>query len=168
VRPALAITLRRARPDEPEALGDLGFAAWQASAFAVNDAGRVDRGRLRGEFRGFGATHAATILVAEAGGRLLGWGAREHQDQLISDLWVAPEAQGRGVGGALLAALIAEIAAAGHLSAELETLASNAQAVGFYRRHGFVVAWRAEKFSQALGYAIDKVGMTKTLGTSGP
>jgi len=159
----MSVTLRRARPEEAAALGDIGFAAWEASAFALNDAGRADRSRLRGEFRSFGVDHSATMLVAEADGDPVGWGAREHGDQLISDLWVAPEAQGRGVGGLLLSALVEQVRGAGHPVAELETLAANVGAVRFYERHGFSIVWRAEKFSPALGYAIDKVGMNKSL-----
>lgn len=144
-------------------LGDIGFAAWAASAFAVADAGRVDRDKLRAEFRAFGVAYAPTTLVAEADGMPLGWGAREDSDRRISDLWVSPDAQGRGVGGALLGALVEEIRIAGHRTAELETLASNQRAIGFYQRHGFSIVWRREKFSNSLGYAIDKVGMNKSL-----
>lgn len=157
------MTLRRARPEEAVALGDIGFAAWAASAFAVADAGRVDRERLLAEFRAFGVEHSPATLVAEDDGMPLGWGAREDGNQLISDLWVTPEAQGKGVGGLLLAALVDEIWTAGYPRAELETLASNQQAVGFYQRHGFGIVWRREKFSPSLGYAIDKVGMNKSL-----
>lgn len=159
----MTVTLRRAWPEEAAALGDIGFAAWAASAFAVADAGRVDRDKLRAEFRAFGVKHAPATLVAEADGVPLGWGAREDRNQLISDLWVSPHAQGRGVGGMLLGALVGEIRAAGYPHAELETLASNDQAVGFYQRHGFGIVWRREKFAPSLGYAIDKVGMNKSL-----
>lgn len=159
----MAVTLRRARPEEAVALGDIGFESWAASAFAVADAGRVDRDKLRAEFRAFGVEYAPTTLVAEADGVALGWGAREDRNQLISDLWVSRDAQGRGVGGILLAALVEEIRAAGYAHAELETLASNQQAVGFYQRRGFSIVWRREKFSPSLGYAIDKVGMNKSL-----
>lgn len=157
------MVLRRARADEAVVLGDIGYAAWAASAFAINDAGRVDRGHLRAEFRDFFLKHAATALVAERDGTVLGWGAREDGDQVISDLWVAPEAQGQGIGGRLLDALVAEIAATGHQMAELETLASAEQAIAVYMKHGFRIAWRREKFSTTLGYAIDKVGMNKSL-----
>lgn len=123
----------------------------------------MDRDKLRTEFRAFGLEYAPTTLVAEADGAPLGWGAREDRDQRISDLWVSPDAQGRGVGGMLLSALVEEIRAAGYPLAELETLASNERAIGFYQRHGFSIVWRREKFSNSLGYAIDKVGMNKSL-----
>lgn len=159
----MALILRRAEATDAVALGDIGFASWAASAFARDDAGRVDRDKLLAEFRNFGVTHAPRILVAVLGQEIVGWGAREDGDQRISDLWVAPGHQGQGVGGRLLAALVAEVAAKGHAEATLETLAGNLAAIRFYERHGFVVVWRREKFSSTLGYAIDKVGMNKSL-----
>lgn len=155
--------VRAASPGEGDVLGDLGFAAWEASAFGRHDAGRVDRVVLREAFRRFCRDMPDVILVAEKDRQPLGWGARERRDQQVSDLWVAPAYQGRGVGGLLLEALLSEIAAAGHDHATVETLASNAGAIAFYQRHGFAEVWRAEKFSAALGYAIDKVGMNKSL-----
>lgn len=159
----MPLKLRQARPAEAGRLGDLGFAAWETSEFGRADAGRTDRAALLAEFRAFGETHALRMLVAEVDGELLGWGAREHDDTLISDLWVGPQYQRRGVGGALLDALVQQIAIAGYQIAELETLASNVRAIQFYEQHGFMIAWRAEKFSSSLGYAIDKVGMNKSL-----
>lgn len=155
--------IRQAQPGEGDTLGDLGFAAWEASVFGRHDAGRTDRGALREAFRRFCRQAPEAILVAEADGLLLGWGAREHHDEQVSDLWVAPHSQGRGVGGLLLGALLDQIAAAGHDHAKVETLAGNIGAIAFYQRHGFAEVWRAEKFSAALGYAIDKVGMNKSL-----
>lgn len=157
------VELRLAEAAEASALGDIGFAAWAASEFSRADAGRVDRQRLLAEFRAFAVTHAARTIVAVRGDELLGWGAREHGDDLVSDLWVAPSQQGTGIGGRILATLVAQIAAAGYPTARLETLASNFGAICFYEKHGFVVSWRAEKFSSTLGYAIDKVGMNKSL-----
>ena len=159
----MTIEVRKARPGEGKALGAIGFAAWAASQFAVNDAGRVDRKALLADFEKLGEEHPETILVAETNGQLAGWGAREDQNQHISDLWVAPELQGQGIGTTLLSALETEIAALGMLQAELETLATNTRAIQFYEQHGFVVVWRGEKFSSSLGYAIDKVRMNKSL-----
>ena len=158
------IVVRAAGPGEGRALGAIGFAAWAASEFAVHDAGRVDRTALRADFDQLGVERPDTIIVAELDGQIAGWGAREDRNQHISDVWVAPEFQGRGIRTALLAKLEAEITALGHTTAELETLAGNTRAIGFYERHGYVVAWRGQKFSSSLGYAIDKVGMNKNLG----
>jgi ribosomal-protein-alanine N-acetyltransferase len=159
----MEVTVRRATAAEAAVLGDVGFAAWADSAFANVDAGRVDRHKLLADFRSFGLTHASRTLVAARGPEILGWGAREGDDACISDLWVAPGHQGQGIGGRLLAALVDEVAAAGHAVATLETLASNSTAITFYQTHGFIVSWRREKFSSTLGYAIDKVGMNKSL-----
>lgn len=76
---------------------------------------------------------------------------------------MAPGHQGIGVGSALLTALEAGIREAGYAVVELETLAANHRAIGFYERHGFRIVWRAEKLSPALGYVIDKVGLNKSL-----
>lgn len=159
----MTVVVRRALPGEGKALGAIGFAAWAASHFAIADAGRVDRAALLADFVRLGEEHPDIILAAEVEGQLAGWGAREDHNHCISDLWVAPDYQGRGVGTALLRALEAEVAALGLLRVELETLATNTRAIHFYERHGFIVEWRGEKFSSSLGYAIDKVRMNKSL-----
>ena len=156
--------VRPANIAEAPALGTIGFDAWLGSAFAVLDHGRTDRVRLRHEFESFCATKSETILVAEVQGAPVGWGAREDGDHVVSDLWVSPAAQGTGIGTALLAALEDVIRRAGHPAAELETAASNAAAIRFYERHGYGIAWRREKLSATLGYALDKVGLSKPLG----
>ncbi len=158
------IAIRRARPGEGRALGAIGFSAWAMSEFAIHDAGRVDRVALLADFERLGIERPETMAVAELDGQVAGWGAREDGDEHISDLWVAPQFQGRGAGSALLTALEAEIGAHGLVRSTLETLAVNTRAIGFYERRGYVVAWRGQKFSSSLGYAIDKVGMNKALG----
>ena len=121
--------LRQAVAADSSRLGEIGLEAWRMSAFGLNDAGRTDIGRLRAEFVDFCREKPETILLAAAGENLLGWGAREFSDQTISDLWVSPHAQGRGVGSALLAALEEAIALDGFNCVELETYAGNAGAV---------------------------------------
>lgn len=159
----MTIVVRTAQPGEGQALGAIGFAAWAASEFATHDAGRVNSAALLADFEKLGTEQPQTILVAELNGQIAGWGAREDGNQYISDLWVRPEFQGRGVGTELLAALEAEIAELGYVQVELETMAGNSRAIGFYEAHGYVVAWRGQKFSSSLGYAIDKVRMNKNV-----
>jgi len=103
------------------------------------------------------------MLVAAAGQEFFGWGAREELDNVISDLWVAPIAQGQGVGAALLDALEGAIAKQGFEFSELETYAGNAGAVRFYERQGYEPIWRGMKFSASLNYELDKVRFRKSL-----
>jgi ribosomal-protein-alanine N-acetyltransferase len=145
------------------ALGSLAFAAWEQSQFGEQDAGRCDREKLFAEFCSFCRDKSETMLVATIGDVCAGWGAREFSDNIISDLWVAPFAQGQGVGAALLAALEEVIANAGYTFVELETSAGNAGAVRFYERHGYIPVWRGMKFSASLNYELEKIRFRKAL-----
>ena len=70
------------------------------------------------------------VWVAESGGEPLGFvGARE---DVVELLYVAPEAQGRGLGPALLAHV--DGGAGAH---SVEVYADNAVGVAFYTRQGF-------------------------------
>lgn len=57
---------------------------------------------------------------------------------VVSDLWVAPDAQGRGVGTALLAAMEREIAASGFAVARLRCLEPNLRSRAFYASRGWI------------------------------
>ncbi|BBK44969.1 N-acetyltransferase [Allostella vacuolata] len=76
--------------------------------------------------------------VAARGRCLLGFVARRRGR--LDDLFVAPEAMGRGLGGRLLALARRGGLAAGH---RCLTLDADPYATGFYRRHGArLVGWR--------------------------
>ena len=160
---AAAVTIRPARPDESRLLGDLGFAAWAAGEISSAAAG-VDRAHVRRHFLAFCTTGWETILVAETDGRSVGWGAREHGDNVVTDLWVAPASQGQGAGKALLDALESDIARAGYGTVELETAAVNAGGIRFYERGGYVQVWRKVKFSPGLDQDVEKVRLVKPIG----
>lgn len=59
--------------------------------------------------------------------------------ELIS-MWVAPFARGRGVGDALIEAIISWAAEQAAVRVHLAVFESNARAIALYRRHGFVDA----------------------------
>lgn len=72
--------------------------------------------------------------VAQAGGVIgVGLAVRD----MVSDLWVHPDAQGRGAGTALLAALEKEIAGKGFSMARLRCLEPNVRARAFYTSRGW-------------------------------
>jgi len=55
----------------------------------------------------------------------------------VQTIAVAPSAQGRGLGGTLLEALVEHARAAGATSMLLEVRADNVAAIALYERHGF-------------------------------
>ena len=61
----------------------------------------------------------------------------ENERFLIDGLFVAPEARGRGIGTALLDAIVAEGHRRGYDSVRLDVVDSNTRARALYERHGF-------------------------------
>jgi ribosomal-protein-alanine N-acetyltransferase len=85
-----------------------------------------------------------TYLVAEStgrgtGGDLLGYAGvmTNGAESDVQTIAVAPSAQGRGLGGTLLEALVEHARGAGATSMLLEVRADNVAAIGLYERHGF-------------------------------
>jgi ribosomal protein S18 acetylase RimI-like enzyme len=59
------------------------------------------------------------------------------RDCWLEDLFVREEARGQGVGGALVGATIERARARGCARIELDTQATNRDAIALYERHGF-------------------------------
>lgn len=57
---------------------------------------------------------------------------------LLRTIWVAPRARGRGVGDALVGAIVGWAAHLGAAGVHLDVFAENERAIALYRRHGFV------------------------------
>jgi ribosomal-protein-alanine N-acetyltransferase len=101
-----------------------GVAAWPAETFWSELAQKQTR----------------WFAVAESpAGELLGYaGVMLGGSQAdVQTLAVLPAAQGRGVGGRLLRALLARAAGSGASAVLLEVRADNAAAIALYGRHGF-------------------------------
>lgn len=81
------------------------------------------------------------LAVAEADGALLGFSYLGPDDEpdtgILHAIHVAPEAVGRGVGRALMADALANLAAGGWSRAVLWVLAGNVRARRFYERAGW-------------------------------
>lgn len=74
-----------------------------------------------------------TVLVAEEEGRPVGFASLFEAENFLHNLFVAPEAQGRGIGLALLKAAQATFTHTG----ALKCLVKNERALRFYQRHGW-------------------------------
>lgn len=108
-------------------------------------------------------------LVAEIGGELVGNAGlhpaaaqlrRRHAMSL--GMAVVPEAQGRGVGKALMAALIDYADNWGQvLRLELGVYADNERAIGLYKRFGFEIEGRQRAYALRAGQYVDSLMMAR-------
>ncbi|HET6718487.1 MAG TPA: GNAT family N-acetyltransferase [Rhodocyclaceae bacterium] len=104
--------------------------------------------------------------LARQAGQILGFAATIHlpeaRELKLDKLYVAPEAQGRGVGRALVASALARAQALACGALILAVNKNNAAAIAAYRRFGFVV--RAEaKVEIGAGFVMDDFIMARSL-----
>jgi putative acetyltransferase len=128
-----ATTLRPYEADDEAAAIELWRRTWQEAYPAIDFEARLDwwRERWRKEL-----VPIATIVVAEAEGRLVGFVTVDAATGYLDQIVVAPQAWGTGVAEMLLD----EAKRRSPLRLELHVNTDNARAVGFYRKHGFAVA----------------------------
>lgn len=115
------------------------------------------------------------VLVAEAGGRIVGFtafGPTRDTDAdpatvgEVASIYLVREAWGGGIGTALFAAAVESLSLAGHREATLWVLESNARARRFYDAAG----WRADggvKHHTVLGAPLTMVRYRRALGAGG-
>jgi [ribosomal protein S18]-alanine N-acetyltransferase len=108
-----------------------------------------------------GQTDTRHYVVALDGDELVGYaGLCDYPDEaFVQTMAVAPRAQRRGTGDALLRELLREAAARGQRTVSLEVRADNSGAQRFYVRHGFARAGVRRGYYQPSG--VDAVVMTR-------
>lgn len=97
----------------------------------------------------------AGVLAEDSASRLFGFGVADLAGNEIDGLFVAPEAQGTGLGGRLLRALEAKLPPATRIH-----LAAALNAVAFYSAHGYVVV-REGSYAHPSGITLGCVYMEK-------
>lgn len=155
------IKVRPARVGEEAELAEVGLASWLKGIKPhVNEA---VASRIEGQnpFLPFLRQLGPQILVAEYHGKAAGIGASEHGDDQISDIWVAPEFEGRGIGSALVRALEKQIVDRGFSEAFIQVAAANERAAGLYRHLGYTEVWRRSEFDPILETTLEKIGLKK-------
>ncbi|KQO76901.1 acetyltransferase [Rhizobium sp. Leaf262] len=146
------------------AVGLVGFAAWTSSS-AFDDAylDPVVIERVRGEFESFAAETQCDIAIAEIDGALAGWGARAGAPDYISDIWIDPAFQGRGIGRVLVEHFLDEMRSSGISIAKIATHARNVNAIRLYERCGFGIVWRGAQWSEPMQVELQKVRLERDL-----
>lgn len=102
-----------------------------------------------------------TVLVAEAGGALVGYAAFDRAS--LRHLAVAPEHFGTGLADALHEGAVELWRTAGARHVELWVLAANVRARRFYERHGWTADGRSQEcpwppYPMEVGYARELAG----------
>jgi putative acetyltransferase len=93
----------------------------------------------------------ATITVAEAGGRMIGFVTVDPRTLDLDQIVVAPEAWGGGVAGAL----IDEAKRISPRGLDLHVNTDNSRAIRFYEKHGFAIS--GEALNWRSGAAVHKM-----------
>lgn len=140
------VTVRPARPDDVDAVRDVGARTWPPTYTPIAGADYVRTGLEQwwSHDRTVQAIASGRVLVAERDGAVIGMAAYTVQGDVL-DLWrlyVVPEAHGSGAGHALLEAVLAGPARDLRV-VRLAHMEGNTVARAFYERHGFVETHRS-------------------------
>lgn len=153
--------IRAARSTETKTLAALGVLAWEQ---ALQNSGENTQSFLEGAqatYFHFCSNNWPIIVVVEVNGEALGWAAVDPNENIITDLWVLPDFQRRGLGGLLLAELEKQVLSRGFDTVELETHAKNSNAISFFKKHGFAVSSLKSSYVESLDKSVDTIGMRK-------
>ena len=162
------MVIRNAVSHDSRALALVGIQAWESAVVQWGENTNDLREPAHRAYWTFCSNHWNRIVLAEEGGSVLGWGACEHADEVISDLWVDPNHHGRGIGKHLLHVLERNIAKAGFTAARLETHAKNEKAIGFYEKQGYRVSALSVTYSNSLQRDIPVVTMRREFQDPSP
>ena len=125
--------LRRYDARDEDAAIALWLRTWQAAYPQLDFAERLAwwRERWRDEL-----VPAAEIMIAEAGGEIIGFVTVDPRTLYLDQIVVAPEQWGSGVG----AALVDDAKRISPTGLDLDVNIDNARAIRFYAKHGFVIS----------------------------
>ena len=138
----MSVKIRRPTRGDVEAIISVGRRTWPAT-YEFAGADYVTDGLATWwSVEAIGRSlETTTVLVADSGKAIVGTGNVDLRPEIpvIWKLYVAPEAQGEGVGAALITELVG---VADGLAVRLEYTDGNARAARFYAAHGFVEVGR--------------------------
>ncbi|MBB4954223.1 ribosomal-protein-alanine N-acetyltransferase [Agrobacterium vitis] len=147
-----------------DVVGRVGWEAWRSI-------GPLERGfadpvvaqRVKDAFLRFPSETTSPVVVAEIAGLVVGWAARDNDPGTISDLWIAPDFQRRGIGSALLDRLCRMMLEEGQRQARIATHQKNFSAIALYQRCGFQIVWQGMERDAIMQLEMPRVRLRKML-----
>jgi ribosomal-protein-alanine N-acetyltransferase len=146
-------------------VADIGYNSWLANRLYQEWFDPAVEARARSWLKDWVKNPQCDVVVCVIDGAVTGWGARDNYGKpgaggeldYISDLWVSPDTQGRGVGSAILNELMNRMRADGLARARIEVAQANLRALDLYVRQGFRETWRGVKMSETLGLPLPRI-----------
>jgi ribosomal protein S18 acetylase RimI-like enzyme len=141
----LSIDIRRAEPDDADAIADVHHSAWRGAYAGIipHRALNAMIGRRGRDWWSRAIRKASSILVAEIGGEIAGYAtlgrnrSRDLKQQgEIYELYIRPEYQGVGLGTRLFAAARQSLEDHGLHGLVVWALEENSNAIAFYEGAG--------------------------------
>jgi GNAT superfamily N-acetyltransferase len=163
--------VRRARPEDAAAIGEVHTRSWQAAYEGVFGAERlatIDEAGRAAWWDHCIREGLETVIVAEDDdGRVVAFASvgPDRDDAALGELYAIyalPEAWGTGAGHALMGEAVAALREGGHTDAVLWVLADNARARSFYEREAWTLDG-AMKSEEWLGLRVDEVRYRRPL-----
>ena len=156
------LTIRRANASDAKSLASIGHQAWRRGIAAHLPKNARDKIGPQ-IFEDFANSFPDEIVVAEDEDGILGFAATENGDNHVTDLWVSPSRQGKGIGSKLMARMEERARRRGYDSVELEVLTSNTRALSLYKYLGYRVTKRGMRMDRVLELPLHKTRLKKAL-----
>ena len=168
-RPA-AFTLRSIRPEDIDPATVCGLRSWASTIGAcLPDFSEQQLFELEAAFRLYlisslkNEVRGEQLLIADVGGEIAGFCGYQLSESYLSDLWVHPDWQGKGVASTLIDAVRGALKAEGINILNLEVWEQNQRAISFYLKQGFVEIERSVKYDPVLKLDLLKIWMQQRL-----
>ncbi|MCF1459736.1 GNAT family N-acetyltransferase [Agrobacterium vitis] len=158
------LILRPMEEADRQMVGHIGWDSWRST-------GPLDRTmtdpaiaqKVKQAFLRFPFEPAMDVIVAEVEGTIAGWGAREAERDVISDIWISPDHQRRGIGRSLVLHFCETMRCEGVKQARISTHQNNFAAQALYKSCGFETVWQGMERDAVMELEIPKVRLRRRL-----
>lgn len=166
------LTFRTMADEDRDGVARVGYISWLENRHYPEWLDAQIEARVEAFLKEFVKAPKCDVIVCVANGQVIGWGARDSLEEpgntalpwdYISDLWIDPKWQGKGIGSTLLNQLIERMRADRFDKARIEVAQANLRAIDLYIRQGFRETWRGVRMSETLGLPLPRILLEKPI-----